>query len=179
VAELLVARRYAKALFANYSNHLNDAQTMAASLGELAGVFADRKTRKMLTSPAMPKDLKIYIFNELITRHSLHAGLQRFIELLVDAGRVGLLPAIHKVFTELLDQKMGVFDVNVMSATQMDDATVDSLKQALEKKTGKKPRFNRSVDPSLLAGFVLKMGNNIIDLSSKAKLEALAKTMTF
>ena len=179
MAQTLVARRYAKAFLSNYATDLARAGKIADGLHALADVFADRKARRLLTSPAMPREIKLFTFKQLIESHQIDPAIIPFIELLVDAGRVILLPTISAVFRELLDQKLEIFDVQVISAVEMDPSVLAGLEGELKKKTGRKPRFDVRIDPSLLSGFVLRMGHNVIDLSSKARLDALTKTITF
>jgi F-type H+-transporting ATPase subunit delta len=179
VAEQLVARRYSKALFAQYQQRLDESKDVLASLETLAEVFKDRKARKLLVSPATSTEFKVQVFDALIDSHSLHVDVKKFVRLLCESGRIELFPQVVSSFKELWNQAAKIMDVEVRSPTALSNETLQEVAGILKQKTGNTPNITTVIDKALLGGFVLKIGNRIIDLSLRSKLEAWAKSAAY
>ncbi|MGE0171639.1 MAG: ATP synthase F1 subunit delta [Oligoflexales bacterium] len=179
MAEQLVARRYSKALFAQYSNNLSEANKILESLEALAEVFKDRKARKLLVSPITSPEFKIQVFDQIIDAHSLNPGVKQLVHLLCESGRIEIFPFVVSSFKELCNRAAKVMDVEVRSSIALSEETLANVAKVLEQKTGNKAKIVTVIDKTLLGGFVLKIGNRIIDLSLRSKLDAWTKSAAY
>lgn len=99
--------------------------------------------------------------------------LVRLLRLLVDRGRVALLPAIEEAFVALWNAKRGVVSAEAVSAVSLDEAQKAALAQAIRQLTGMEAEIRTEVDPSLLGGLRVRMGGRVYDGSVRAQLKAL------
>jgi len=105
-------------------------------------------------------------------------------DLLVDAiqvmnrkGRLALLRPMAAVLRQLVQNAQGFVDVKVESAVQLPDAIRGGLQEWLQGYTGKKPVLLESVDPSLLGGLIVRIGDEKFDMSVSTRLESLLDQM--
>ena len=105
----------------------------------------------------------------------LNADGRSFIRVLLEADRIGLLPEIRGLFDKLKDDAEGVARANIISAFEIDDAQLGELKTALEKRFGKKIEATVTVDPELIGGAKIVVGDTVIDATVQGGLQAMAK----
>ncbi len=97
--------------------------------------------------------------------------------MLIEADRVGLLPQIDALFEELKNDAEGVAKARIDSAFPLDDAQLAELKAALEKRFGKKIETTVNVDPALVGGARITVGDTVIDASVQAQLQTMANRL--
>ena len=107
----------------------------------------------------------------------LDAAGRRFIEVLVDADRFAVLPQIAALFDERKNEAEGVAIAQIDSAFPLTDAQVAELKGALEKRFGKKIEATVNVDPELVGGARITVGDTVIDASVRAQLQSMANQL--
>jgi F-type H+-transporting ATPase subunit delta len=101
--------------------------------------------------------------------------LQNFLELLVEKHR---MPAIHRIrreYDRLWERENQLLPVTITSAIELDAATVKGIGKAIGDQTGRKVQVTAQVDPDVLGGIVLRVGNSILDASIRNRLESLRK----
>jgi F-type H+-transporting ATPase subunit delta len=108
---------------------------------------------------------------ERIFRGRAHDVLVDFYQVLNRKGRPGLLGAVARQYRALLQAARGVVDVDVRSAVPLDDAGRERVRGAIRKRTGLEPRLIERVDPSLLGGLVVRVGDAKYDTSLSNQLE--------
>jgi F-type H+-transporting ATPase subunit delta len=86
-----------------------------------------------------------------------------------------LLESIVGKFLDLRDKKLGIVNVQVRSAVPMSDAQEKKLRENYEKLLNKKVKFEFTIDPTVIGGFVAKVGDTVYDASLKNQLEILKK----
>ncbi|HYE56982.1 MAG TPA: ATP synthase F1 subunit delta [Rhodothermales bacterium] len=171
-----VARRYAKAL-------LDEARTA----GELEAVDADlafvgetisgaRELQLMLGSPIVTPDKKRRVVEALFAGQ-IGTRVQRFIGFLFEKGREDLLGSIAEAYRAQRDAEEGVAEAQVRVPAALEAAEEDRLREALEARTGKKLRLRITVDPSLIGGLVVRIGDTVYDGSVRYRLDALRTRM--
>ena len=94
---------------------------------------------------------------------------------IVEKNREDLLESIVSKFLDLRDKKLGIVIVQVRSAVPMTDAQKKKLRESYEKLLNKKVRFDFAIDPSVIGGFISKVGDTVYDASLKNQLEILKK----
>jgi F-type H+-transporting ATPase subunit delta len=103
---------------------------------------------------------------------------QNLIKVLVEYGRLSILPAITEAFESLKALDEGTLEAQIVAAAQPSDAEVKDLVQRLEAKFGKKIEANVSVDSELIGGIKIIVGDTVIDASVKGQLQNLAYTLS-
>ncbi|MCX6389228.1 MAG: ATP synthase F1 subunit delta [Actinomycetes bacterium] len=104
-------------------------------------------------------------------------AVQNFLEALLERHR---MPAIHRIrarFDRLWEQQMKVLPVEVTSAVELDEATVSQIGDRIGQQTGETVRLTSSVNPEILGGIIVRVGNQILDASIRARLERLRRTV--
>jgi F-type H+-transporting ATPase subunit delta len=103
----------------------------------------------------------------------LTAEAKNFLSTLIENGRVELLPEIGAQFAELKNAHEGAADAHIESAFEMSAQQVAALVATLEKKFGRKLNPTVTVDPSLIGGVRVVVGDEVLDTSVRAKLQQM------
>jgi len=103
---------------------------------------------------------------------------QNLIKVLVEYGRMSILPAITEAFEELKAQDEGTLDAQIIAASKPSAAETKDLVKRLEAKFGKKIEPTVSVDAELIGGIKIIVGDTVIDASVKGQLQNLAYTLS-
>jgi F-type H+-transporting ATPase subunit delta len=173
--EITVARPYAEAVFA-LASEKNALAQWAEMLKLASNVAADANVRIALDNPKLPAAAKESFFLS-VCGEGLNGDGRNFVRVLLEAGRVGLLPNIRKLFDARKDDADGVARARIVSAFPVDDAQLASLKAVLEKRFGKKIEAVVSVDPELLGGAKIFVGDTVIDGSVQGELQSMANQL--
>jgi F-type H+-transporting ATPase subunit delta len=171
-----VARRYAEAFFsiAQEAGKIDDYQTelskIVQSIEEIEGL------KKYFAHPLVPtnekKDIAKQLFSSKVSSVTLN-----FLLLVLDKKRQTYLELIYKEYEEMADESHGIRKADVVSAMAVPDAEVDALAKTLSSSSGKTIQLNLTIDPALLGGIKIRMGDKIIDASVAKKLEMLKKNL--
>jgi len=173
-----VSRRYAKALFDTAAA----AQALPAVVGGIEA-FRDLwagggELRQALTNPMVPLAVKTGILEKVAGRAALHDTVRRFLHLLLRKGRMEIVPIVALQVRAMADDREGILRGEVASAAPLDPATADALVRALQASTGKKVVIAQRVDPALIGGAVIRIGDKIIDGSLRSALSGLRRRLT-
>lgn len=171
MAELAtVARPYAEALFrVAQSGDLAAWSTLVSELTQL-GAHADLQA--LARNPNVSEAQVAEVFAALL-KAPLSAEATNFIALLIENGRVALLPEIGAQFIVLKNALEGAADVAITSAFALDAAQLAALVTTLEKKFGRKLNPTVTVDASLIGGVRVVVGDEVLDTSVRAKLQQM------
>ena len=101
----------------------------------------------------------------------------RFLELLAERHRMPAIFRIRRVFDDLWREENKLLPVSVTSAVDLDAETVEGIGRRIEEQTGKKIELSSSVDPNVLGGIVLQVGNMVLDASVRNRLERLRRSI--
>ncbi len=121
-------------------------------------------------NPAITAEQKKQIMRELISRLQCCELVSNFMLLLVDKNRTLCLSEIVSIYMQLADEYTGVIRPLVTTAFQLDDGQVNAIREALEKKSGKKVVPKVVLDNSLIGGVVTQIGDIAYDSSVKTQL---------
>jgi F-type H+-transporting ATPase subunit delta len=172
-----ISRRYARALF-GIGVDKGTFEAFGSELEALAGVYTEStELRQTLESPLFQTSQKRAILQQLLPRVAPNATVQTFATLLVDRGRISLLPMISRAYQELVDQQLGRVRAVVVSAHPLDVMTEAEIQRALERRTGKKVVMKNEVDPSLIGGVVARVGGLVLDGSLRTRLDQLGNRL--
>jgi len=102
---------------------------------------------------------------------------QNLMKVMAENGRLSVLPAVLTEFVALKSELDKQLDASVCSASPLSDVDIAKIQASLEKRYGRTVKLNFSIDPSLMAGLVIKAGDEIIDASIRNKLNRLAEAL--
>ena len=167
-----VARRYAQAL-TEEAQKVGSLDTVDADVALVAETLdGSRELRQALTSPVVPQAKKQAVLRRLFEGQVSGLAL-RFLGLLVDKQRAEQVPDVLAAYRALRDERAGVVEADVRTAKPLGADEADRLKRALEARAGKTVRMRIAVDPSLVGGLVVRLGDVVYDRSVKHQLETL------
>ncbi|HEV2612591.1 MAG TPA: F0F1 ATP synthase subunit delta [Noviherbaspirillum sp.] len=176
MAELAtIARPYAEALF-RVAQSGNLAQ-WSGLVTEMAQVAGNPDVRAYAGNPKISDREVIDTFLSLL-KTAVPAEANNFIVMLVENGRLTLLPEIAQQFHALRNAQEGAADAEIISAFELSDAQVGELIATLEKKFGRKLNPSVTVDQSLIGGVRVIVGDEVLDTSVRAKLQKMHTALT-
>jgi F-type H+-transporting ATPase subunit delta len=167
-----IARPYAKAAF-QYARERNAFAPWSEMLATASAVVADAQVEKLLANPRVKPGELVELIAGIIGG-GLDANAKNFLDTLAQNRRLGLLPEIASMYEALRADIERVADVEVVSATELNEAQRSRLTGALKKRLQREVRLHVSVDPKLIGGAIVRAGDLVIDGSLKARLDRLA-----
>ncbi len=167
------ARRYAEALLALSPNERAVAE-LRTSLEKLAPVF-DRVTVAGLRDPSVPMKERIDALSSALVGEP--AAIRSVMVLLLETDRIALVPQIALAFGDLVDRREGIAKARITTAVPLKDAEQRELVSRLERESKRKLRATFAVDPTLIGGAKVQIGDHLIDSSVRAKLVALGRQL--
>ncbi|MGZ8257913.1 MAG: F0F1 ATP synthase subunit delta [Methylotenera sp.] len=171
-----IARPYAVAAF-NLGKEQNALAKWSEMLGFAAAVASDAQMQAYIQDPkVISSELQTTFLK--VCGDKLNENGQNLIKVLVEYGRMSVLPAISSAFEELKAQDEGTLDAQIIAAAKPSDAEIKDLVKRLESKFGKKIEASVSVDPELIGGIKIIVGDTVIDASVKGQLQNLAYTLS-
>lgn len=168
-----IARPYAEALFAAVKADSAATQACAEELRVLTDLMSMEDVRVTLSDPRFEDDQRIEILNALLQNRQLSSQMRNFVRLLVENDRLLLLPMITEQFESLKDAADGVAQAQIFSAFPLDDNQVADLVKTLEPKFNIKLKPHVTVDPSLIGGVRVVVGDHVLDTSVQAQLNRM------
>lgn len=180
--QLTIARPYAKAVFSDALDNQLLVQ-WSEVLAALTDIVNNTTVKRLIIDPSQTaKDLKDLFYNLAQSTlpsavSALGERLENFIKLLVREKRLALLPDIALIFHQLLNEKKGIIDAEIVSAYPMSEDHRESIQKALEARFSSKVSLNFIKDDSLIGGAVIRAGNWVMDGSVKGKLAKLAEDL--
>ena len=170
-----IARPYAEAVFAR-AQETGKLDEWAETLDFLAAVAADEAVADIIANPAVDHDRKAGLLLD-IGEGKLSDEAQNLVRLLVENGRVQLLPEMLTLFQQMKSEHDGAIDVEVVSAYALKPALEKELATALKQKLGKDVHISSRKDPSLIGGVKILAGDMVIDGSVAGALSQLANEL--
>jgi F-type H+-transporting ATPase subunit delta len=170
-----IARVYATALF----GAAKDRGKLDAIRDQL-GQFVDALNEN--------REFQLFLFSPYFSSTEKIAGLKRavadaepeflnFLELLLDKGRMPVIFRIQRQFNAMWDKENKRLGVTVTSAVELDPEVAKRIGREIEEQTGKTVELESRVDPDILGGLVLQVGNMVLDTSIRNRLEKLRKSV--
>jgi F-type H+-transporting ATPase subunit delta len=168
-----VARRYAKALI-ELGVEQGNLEVLVREMAAMASTIASSaELRSVIESPEVPRSARKAVLVEIAQRLGLGKTTVNTLSLLADNHRLRLVPAISTALRDEADRRGGVLRAKVSSATPLTETYVMSLTKTLEARFQRKVVVEHSVDASLIAGVVTRVGDTVIDGSLKSRLAQL------
>lgn len=171
-----IARPYAVAAF-KLAKEQNALAKWSEMLGFASAVVNDAQMNAYIQDPkVVSSDLEAAFLK--VSGDKLNENGQNLIKVLVEYGRLSILPAITQAFEALKALDEGTLEAQIIAAVKPSAAEVKDLVTRLEAKFGKKIEASVSVDPEIIGGIKIIVGDTVIDASVKGQLQNLAYTLT-
>jgi F-type H+-transporting ATPase subunit delta len=173
VKQTILARRYAKALFA-VGKENGKFEEYNEALQGVAGLYVSHpEVVDALINPLYPLDIRQKVMAGMVASMGVEKIMANFLNLLVEKKRAGVLPEIAEEFQAMVDNEKNVSHGSVVSAIELSEALQLKVRTTLEKLTGKKVELTTSVDPSIIGGIIAKVGDLELDGSIRTQLASL------
>lgn len=168
-----LAQVYARSLFA-----VAREQDKIDVLREQLGQFADALTEH--------RDLQVFFFSPYFSSaekqqalgrslQGAEQALENFLALLIENHRMPVIFRIRSAYERLWEQENKTLPVEITSATPLDPQTTEGLGVTIAERAGRKVKLATRVDPEIIGGIVIRVGNSILDASIRTRLEQLRR----
>jgi F-type H+-transporting ATPase subunit delta len=168
-----IAQVYARSLF-----EVAKEEQLLDTVREQLGAFTDALNDN--------REVAIFFFSPYFSTNEKKAGLQRmltgaepifmnFLEALLERHRMPAIFRIRAAYEQMWEEENRLLPVQVTSAVELDEQTVNSIGERIGQQTGRKIELSSEVDDSIIGGIVLRVGNVILDASIRNRLEQLRK----
>jgi ATP synthase F1 delta subunit len=168
-----IAEVYARSLF-EVAMEQDQLDEIHEELGQFSDVLSeDRKLQLFFFSPYFSSEEKKDGVAKVIEGGNEY--FVRFLELLAEKHRLPVLFRIRREFDALWAKEQKLLEVSVTSAVKLDEETVKGIGKKIEEQTGNRVDLASHVDPDLIGGLVIRVGNLVLDASVRNRLERLRR----
>jgi F-type H+-transporting ATPase subunit delta len=168
-----IGQVYARSLF-EVAKENDELDEVHEQLNEFAEAMHDsRELTTFFFSPYFSVSEKKEGLEKAVTGANEH--FQNFLEVLIERHRMPAIFRIRNEFTTLWEHERRLLPVHLVSAVELDDSVVDRLKDQIGEQVDRQIELSKDVDPDILGGIVLRVGNVVLDASIKNRLEQLRK----
>ena len=164
-----------------YANSLADvaleqgaAEPVLKQLNDFGATFEGSvELRNFFSSPAVTREDKHSVIEKIISRMGASRILRNFLFIIADRQRMHALPGIVTAFQEVIRQRRGIAEAEISSPAELSTAQKKEFQKTLEQLTGKRVEAKYSLDPALLGGAIVRIGDTIYDGSLRSRLNGL------
>jgi F-type H+-transporting ATPase subunit delta len=168
-----IAAVYARSLF-EVAQEQGKLDEVREQLGQFADAMHD------------DRDLQVFFFSPYFSTAEKEDGLDRavsgadpivvnFLKLLIENHRMPVIFRVRSGYDDLWEEENKLLPVQVTSAVELDQATVKQIGDRIAEQTGRKVELSAVVEPDILGGIVVRVGNQVLDASVRNRLEQLRK----
>jgi F-type H+-transporting ATPase subunit delta len=174
---LAIARRYAKALLL-ISKEDDQTDRYRQELNAFTGLLAEEKQLdQAINNPLHDSAARRKVLQAVIEKLDMSKVVTSFLLLLFDKGRLGFIGNINEFYQKMADDLKGIARASLVSATELSPETVDKIRAALSKRTGKGIILEVERDPTLIGGIVTRIGDLVLDGSIKTQLYNMRESL--
>ena len=168
-----IAQVYARALF-EVAQEQGKLDVVREELGQITEALEENaELRLFFYSPYFSTDEKRDGLRRTVT--DADPMMMNVLDILVENHRLPVLPRLRREYERRWREANNLLPVTVTSAVELDDAVVERIGDEIGRQTGRTVELTREVDPSIVGGFVVRVGNAILDASIKNRLDNLRK----
>ena len=170
-----IASVYARSLFV-VAKEEDKLDTVREQLGQFAdALHDDRELQVFFFSPYFSTEEKKDGLAKVI--EGAEAAVLNFFELLVEKHRMPVIFRIRRTYDELWEHENKLLPVTITSAIELDEDIARRIGDQIGEQTGQRVELTQTVDPDIIGGLVLRVGNSILDASIRNRLETLRKNV--
>ncbi len=150
------------------------AEPAAKQLREFGAAYAEStELRTFLASPGVSMEAKHAVIEKIVARLGASKIIRNFLFVLMDHRRTQLIPEVIAAFHQVIRQRQGVAEAEISSAMELSAAQKKEMSATLARLTGKKIEAKYALDPALLGGAVVRIGDTIYDGSLRSRLNEM------
>jgi F-type H+-transporting ATPase subunit delta len=168
-----IATVYARSLF-EVAKEQDKLDVVREQLGEFADALNDSR------------ELQVFLFSPYFSTKEKAEGLDRavtdadpvvlnFLKLMVEKHRMPAIFRVRASYDAMWEEENRLLPVQITSAVELDDATISQLGDRIAEQTGRKVELSSRVEPDILGGIVVQVGNSVLDASVRTRLEQLRR----
>lgn len=173
MADRQVARRYAQAAF-ELAREEGDLEGWRRELDDVASVLVDSDAASVFADGRIPLSERFAFVERVL---DVRQAVTNLAKLLIQKGRSAEAREVANVFGELVDEAEGIAHARITTAVELSPDDVAQVEQALSRAYGKRIIGHASVDPNLIGGIVLRIGDRLIDGSVRNRLKLLRQEL--
>ncbi|MDW8058510.1 MAG: ATP synthase F1 subunit delta [Thermomicrobium sp.] len=170
-----VAKRYAQAAFAVAKEH-GQLEHWEQRLPALEALASDADVEEFVQNPAIPLEAKVQLVERLFP-DAEDRFVRNLLVLLLERGRWHQLRDVVEAFRQLLREARGVIEVELVTAVSLDAAELERVRAEIERRLQRPVQLQASVDPELLGGAILRIGDEVFDASVRTQLTTLRRQL--
>ena len=170
------ARRYAQAVF-QLAVEYDELENWLDDLTILADSVTNTQFLDFMSQPRVPTAAKLEVIRESLGDSVSRLALN-LISLLATRDLAHILPEIADQYQELLDSHQGIERAEVVSAVPLTDAQHQRAVDLLEGMSGHEVRLSARVEPALIGGMIMRIGDRVVDGSTRSKLRAMRRELS-
>lgn len=164
-------RRYAEAAF-ELAERDRAVDAWARDLALAAGLSRDERVSRVADNPALPFAQRRAAIEQLLGS-SVSRGALNLALLLAGRGRFAILPSVSAEYDALVRRSRGVVAATVTTPTALPDAELEQIRARVEELAGANVELQTAIDPGLIGGLTIRIGDRFIDASVRGRLERL------
>jgi F-type H+-transporting ATPase subunit delta len=170
-----IASVYARSLF-EVAKETDKLDEVREQLGQFADALeSERELQVFFFSPYFSSEEKKDGLGKVL--EGANPAVLNFFELLVEKHRMPALFRIRRTYDQLWEHENKLLPVEITSAIELDDEIAQRIGDQIGQQTGQRVELTKTVDPEILGGLVLRVGNSILDASIRNRLENLRKNV--
>ncbi|NRA65766.1 MAG: ATP synthase F1 subunit delta [Pseudobacteriovorax sp.] len=173
MSRIRVGKRYAMALYDLCDDNLETAEAYHEILKNISQLYDDVHVARVLLSPVVKTETKSEILKEIMALIKTDRVMETFLDTVASSGRVDVIPNITESFLEIIHSKKNIVIASVTSAAKLSEDKIARLQEKLATETKKTVLLSNTVDPSIIGGLKISIGNSVLDLSLKTKLKTI------
>lgn len=177
--ELTIARRYSNALF-KIAKEKNSLSIIMKELETFVNFWnSQNEITLLLNSPLISINDKKKVFDKVINLLKINSVLKNMLYIMLERRKLSIIPHVYDFIKNKSEQDMGIYNIEIFSIHQMEEAYISKIKMILSKKTGKNIVIKNTIQQDLIEGIVIKIGNKYFDGSLKRRLERLREHLLY
>lgn len=173
MADPQVGKRYAQAAF-GLAREQGSIARWRDDLGDIASVLTGSAAAGVISDSRLPLERRLSMVERVLDVQPLALNLAK---LLVTHGRTADAGEVARAFAELADAHEGIVNATVTTAIELTPAELQAIEQRLSSSMGKRVRARATIDPAILGGMVLRIGDRLIDGSVRTRLKRLRREL--
>ncbi|HAV10101.1 MAG TPA: hypothetical protein DCX22_00545 [Dehalococcoidia bacterium] len=172
--KIISIKRYVQAIY-EIARDANAYDVWKTNLKRIVELAQDSEFSDLMENPKIPFDLKAKLAEQKLGKVS--PSILNLVYVLISKDKLKYIDQISKEYEMLLDEYNGIRHAEVTTATPIDDAEMKSISNKLESFIGGKVTIHARVDPALIGGTVIRIGDSLIDGSIRNRLDSLKREL--
>ena len=170
-----IARPYAEAVF-QLADKAGELAKWSETLARMSGIAANPDMLEAMGNPRLTADQLYGLFASL-AGEAMFAQSQNLVRVLIENRRLSLVPEIRDLFEDLKNEREGIVEAQIASAFPLEGASLVALVADLEKRFKRRIQPIVTVDPGLIGGVCVQVGDEVIDGSVRGKLASMGTAL--